>query len=159
MYTTSTYPADVRLFAPGMANISTWFTNRRAAAIGVVVCGSSIGSVIYPITIEKLIPQIGFGWTIRVVALIQLITLIVPLTVLKSRLPPRKMGPVIEPKAFSQKSYSLFTAAGFCMFWGLYGPYFYGTSYAQMINAPANLTPYILAITNVNPFCDPLNRC
>jgi len=155
MYTTLTDTSDARLFTPGVANTSTWFTNRRGAALGVVVCGSSIGSVIYPITLEKLLPQIGFGWTVRVVALIQLITLTIPLTVLKSRLPPRKMGPLIEPKAFSQKSYSLFTAAGFCMFWGLYGPYFYGTSYAQMINAPANLTPYVLAITNVELLCTP----
>jgi len=123
-----------------------------------VICGSSIGSVIYPITIEKLIPQIGFGWTIKVVALIQLSTLTIPLMVLKSRLPPGKLGPLIEPKAFLQKSYSLYTAAGFCMFWGLYGPYFYGSSYAQMINTPANLTPYILAITNVNFLCNHLDR-
>jgi nitrate/nitrite transporter NarK len=137
------------LFTPAVACTSTWFKRRRAVALGIVASGSSIGAVIYPIAIEKLIPQIGFGWTVRVVALIQLATLVISNIVMKSRLPPRKAGPLVEPKAFLQPSYTLFTIGSFLAFWGLYTPFFYSPSYAEKIHAPHNILPYILAMMNV----------
>src|SRR5271170_7333002 len=63
------------LFLPAATVVATWFTRRRAAAMGIVASGSSIGAVILPIALEKLIPLIGFGWSVRVIALIQLTTL------------------------------------------------------------------------------------
>ena len=76
---------------------------------------------------EKLIPQIGFAWAVRVVALIQIFTLTIPNILMQSRLPPRKAGPLVEPKAFLQPSYSLYTIGAFLAFWGLYTPFFYAT--------------------------------
>jgi predicted MFS family arabinose efflux permease len=144
-------PSDLRLFIPGVACISTWFKRRRAAALGIVASGSSVGAVIYPIAVEKLIPQIGFGWAVRTVALIQVVTLAISNIIMKSRLPPRKAGPLIEPKAFLQPSYTLYTIGAFLAFWGLYTPFFYSTSYAEKVKAPANITPYVLSMMNVHP--------
>jgi hypothetical protein len=138
-----------RLFLPGVAVVSTWFKRRRAAALGIVASGSSVGAVIYPITLEKLIPQIGFGWSVRVIALIMIVTLAVSNFTLKSRLPPRKAGPLVEPKAFLQPSYSWFTVGAFLAFWGLYTPFFYSTSYTQRIGAPENVSLYVLSMMNV----------
>lgn len=134
-----------------MACVSTWFKRRRAAALGLVASGSSVGAVIYPIAVEKLIPQIGFEWAVRVVALIQIFTLAIANIVMKSRLPPRKAGPLVEPKAFLQPSYTLYTIGAFLAFWGLYTPFFYATSYAAKVNAPANVAPYVLSMMNVSP--------
>lgn len=146
--------ANNRLFTPSVAVISTWFTRRRAAAMGIVASGSSVGAVVYPIVLQKLIPQIGFGWSVRIVALIQIVTLAISNLVMKSRLPPRKAGPLVEPKAFLQPSYTLYTIGAFLAFWGLYTPLFYSTSYAVKVNAPSNVEPYILPMMNVPPFWD-----
>jgi MFS family permease len=140
------------LFIPGVACVSTWFKRRRAAALGIVASGSSVGAVIMPITLEKLIPQIGFGWAVRVIALIQLFTLLIPNIFMQSRLPPRKAGPLVDMKAWKQPSYTLYTAGTFLAFWGLYTPFFYATSYATKVGAPKNLAPYILAMMNVPSF-------
>jgi len=102
-----------------------------------------------PITLEKLIPQVGFGWAVRVIALIQLFTLLIPNLFMKSRLPPRKAGPLVDPRAFLQPSYTLYTVGIFLAFWGLYTPFFYATSFATKVGAPENLAPYILAMMNV----------
>jgi hypothetical protein len=91
----------------------------------------------------------GFGWTVRVVALIQLVTLAIPNIVMRSRLPPRKAGPLIEPKAFLQPSYTLYTIGAFLIFWGVYTPIVYSALYAEKVNAPANISRYILSIMNV----------
>jgi len=146
--------ANNRLFTPAVAVISTWFKRRRAAAIGIVASGSSVGAVIYPIALEKLIPQIGFGWSVRTIALIQIVTLAISNIVMKSRLPPRKVGPLIEPKAFLQPSYTIYTIGAFLAFWGLYTPFFYSTLYAVKVNAPSNLEPYVLPMMNVSSLRD-----
>ena len=113
-----------------------------------------MGAVIYPIALEKLIPQIGFAWSVRAVALIMAATLAISNATLKSRLPPRKVGPLVEPKAFLQASYSLYTVGAFLAFWGLYTPFFYATSYTQKIGAPENVSLYVLSMMNVLSFCE-----
>jgi hypothetical protein len=105
--------------------------------------------VIYPITAAKLIPLIGFGWAVRTLALIQIVTLLTSIIVLRSRLPPRKAGPWIELGAFKQISYSLFAAVLFLAGWVNWTPFFYSTSYAESVNTPANLAPYVLPMMNV----------
>lgn len=145
----STVSDYISLFTPAVASVSTWFKLHRNAALGLVISGSSIGAVIYPIAVERLLPQIGFGWTVRVVALIQLVTLLIPTFVMKSRLPPRPSGPLVEPSAFRQASYTLYTIGLFFAFWGLYTPFFYAPSYLQRVGAPDNVTPYIISLMNV----------
>lgn len=140
-----------------MACVSTWFRRRRAAALGIVAAGSSVGAVIYPIALEKLIPQIGFGWSVRVVALIQLATLAIPVIVMKSHLPPRKIGALVDFRAFLQPSYTLYTIGTFLAFWGLYTPFFYAPAYAATVDTPSNLAPYVLSMMNVHPKADYVN--
>jgi hypothetical protein len=78
-----------------------------------------------------------------------IVTLAISIVTLKSRLPPRKAGPLVEPKAFLQPAYSLFTVGAFLAFWGLYTPFFYATSYTQKIGAPEIVSLYVLAMMNV----------
>ena len=148
--TSPEYRANVsRLFTPGVATVATWFKRHRATAIGIVASGSSVGAVILPIALERLIPCIGFAWAVRAVALIQLVTLAIAIITLRSRLPPRHSGPWVEPTAFKQKSYTLFIIGTFLAFWGIYTPFFYATSFVSRVSAPENVTTYILAIMNV----------
>ena len=139
------------IFIPGVACVSTWFKQWRAAALGIVASGSSVGAVILPIAAEKLIPKIGFPWALRVIALIQLVTISISIIVMRSRLPPRKAGPWVDPIAFKQISYSTFTIGTYLAFWGLYTPFFYAQSYAEKVNAPSNISPYVLSMMNVHP--------
>jgi MFS family permease len=56
------------LFYPAVNSVATWFSKRRALALGVVASGSSLGGVIFPIMVEWLVPQVGFGWAMRICA-------------------------------------------------------------------------------------------
>ena len=49
------------IFYPALGDVSTWFFKRRAFALGVMASGSSMGGVILPIMIERLLPRVGFG--------------------------------------------------------------------------------------------------
>lgn len=56
------------LFLPAVSVIPHWFKKRRAFAMGIGAAGSSVGGVVYPIAINKLIPMVGFPWSVRIAA-------------------------------------------------------------------------------------------
>ncbi|KAJ6490505.1 MFS general substrate transporter [Mycena vulgaris] len=107
------------IFGPTLA--IHWFKKRRSTAMGIVAAGSSLGGSIIPILVQKLIPQIGFQWTTRVLALLLLFTTGILNLSLKRRLPPVKTsGGISNWKVFEYKPFSLYTLAVFVCFFGLY---------------------------------------
>jgi MFS family permease len=57
------------IVAPMIAIVSKHFHKKRAAAIGMMIGGSSLGGVIWPVVVHELLqkPNIRFGWTMRIV--------------------------------------------------------------------------------------------
>lgn len=45
-------------YAPSGAVVARWFLRRRSTAIGIVICGSGIGGIIYPFMLEKLFQRL-----------------------------------------------------------------------------------------------------
>ncbi len=73
------------MFTACMSSVVTWFFRRRAAAIGIMVSGSSVGGVVLPIMLEKMIARVGLAWAIRAVALLFLFLLAIPCLTVRSR--------------------------------------------------------------------------
>ncbi|KAF5377407.1 hypothetical protein D9757_009694 [Collybiopsis confluens] len=48
-------------FFPAIALMSHWFKLRLPYAVGCVVSGSSLGGILYPIILGRLIPRVGFS--------------------------------------------------------------------------------------------------
>ena len=57
------------LFVPTVSLIPTYFSTYIGLAIGIASSGSSLGGVIYPIVLYRLISQVGFPWAVRSVHL------------------------------------------------------------------------------------------
>ncbi|KAL4886115.1 major facilitator superfamily domain-containing protein [Aspergillus karnatakaensis] len=112
--------------------------------------GGSIGAVIYPIVFHKLLPQVGFGWTTRIIAFIALACLLFSLSVMRMRLPPPKnTRPLLDLPAFKEPPFVLFSLALFFSFIGLYFPFFYLPTYlTASLNTPSNIAFYSIAIIN-----------
>jgi MFS family permease len=100
------------VFCPTLAVLSTYFTKKRSLAIGITASGSSTGGLIYPVIVQRLLPQIGFPWTVRILGFVMLGLQAIYLSFMKPRLPPRKSGPLVEWRAFKELSYTLFTIGG-----------------------------------------------
>ncbi|RYP57334.1 hypothetical protein DL769_009541 [Monosporascus sp. CRB-8-3] len=90
------------IFTPSLALISTYFQSKRGLAMGIATTGNSAGGMIYPLVVRQLIPQVGFAWTARVLAFINLACLATASAFMRPRLPPRKSGPIIELAAFRE---------------------------------------------------------
>ncbi len=113
------------LFCPSLAVLTTYFLKRRAIAVGIAACGTATGGVVFPLLAQHLLPTIGFAWTIRVIGFIMLGTMVLPLFLMRSRLPPRKTGPLIELAAFKELPYLLFAVGNSLCFLGLYFAIYY----------------------------------
>ena len=108
----------------------------------------SIGGVIYPIIIRKMFQSIGFGWAVRTMAFIMLVTIGIAISILRPRLPPRKSGPLIIWPALREPAYLLFILGLMLAFMAFFVPFFYAQTYALSIGTNENLAFYVLSIMN-----------
>ncbi|KAI7473584.1 MFS monocarboxylate transporter-like protein [Hortaea werneckii] len=118
-------------FCPAMSLASTYFFKKRSLVLGIGALGSCTGGVVFPILAQQLIPRIGFPWTVRIIGFIMLATNAVTIAFYRTRLPPRRSGPIVELSAFREPIYVLYCVAAFMFFWGLYFAFFYVGSYAR----------------------------
>ncbi|KAL8909104.1 MAG: hypothetical protein Q9207_000438 [Kuettlingeria erythrocarpa] len=121
------------LFCPILAILSTYFSSKRALAIGIGASGSATGGLVFPVIVQQLLPKIGFAWTVRVLGFVMLALQAVSLAFAKPRLPPRKSGPLVEWAAFRELPYTLFAIGMFLNFWALYFAFYYVGSYGRNI--------------------------
>ncbi|OJJ50115.1 hypothetical protein ASPZODRAFT_89959 [Penicilliopsis zonata CBS 506.65] len=145
--------ANGTVFAPSMACVGHYFHARRAAALGVTVSGSSLGGVLFPIAISRMLrnPSLGFAWTVRIMGFLILVLLSIACVAIKGRLPPRA-GKILLPRAFLHLPYTLITFSIFFMMWGMFTPFFYLPQYAQLHGMSSNLSSYVLSVLNAASF-------
>ncbi|OIW35691.1 putative MFS monocarboxylate transporter [Coniochaeta ligniaria NRRL 30616] len=88
---------------PPIGVVSRALPNHRGLALGIVIGGSSLGGVIWPIMLERLLDHssLGFGWVMRIVAFTMLPLLgIACVTILEA---PRSLSPS-DPSEPSESS-------------------------------------------------------
>lgn len=141
------------VFVPTFAVIAHWFKKRRATAYGIVATGSSLGGTIFPIVVDRLIPRVGYAWTMRILGFILILSLGFLNLVTRRRLPPiRVAGGVFNFKAFKYAPFSIYTAASFVSFLGLYTLLTYIELSATTAGIDPSFDVYFLAIANASSF-------
>ncbi|WZH47693.1 Peptide chain release factor 1 [Fusarium acuminatum] len=118
------------IFAPTIANISTYFTTKKTIAISAGACGAATGGMVFPLIAQQLLPKIGFRWTVRVMGLVVAVASMIIMIIAKTRLKARKAGPLVEWAAFKEPAYVLFAAAMFFTLWPTWISYNYARQYA-----------------------------
>lgn len=158
---------------PSLALVGQYIKRKRAFAMGIVLGGSSLGGIIWPIAINQLLqrPNIGFGWTMRIVGFIMIPLLVFSCVVCKS---PPAPPPVPteggscgktasqetsqevlsatrkeEMKAlFKKPALQLTCASMFFIYLAMFSPFFYTTSYATKMGFSTELSFYTVSIVN-----------
>ncbi|KAK6519228.1 hypothetical protein TWF281_003064 [Arthrobotrys megalospora] len=135
------------LFTPAVGCIGHYFNKKRAAAMGIVVAGSSLGGVILPIMLANLLERTTFGWTVRSIGFLFIGLLWITCVTVVERLPHRK-GTFFLPQAFRNPSYSLLVAGNFFILWGLFTPFFFIPTFALNLGMSHSMSIYLVSILN-----------
>ncbi|KAK3494070.1 major facilitator superfamily domain-containing protein [Neurospora crassa] len=150
------------LMFPAMAAVAQWFDKKRAAALGLAVSGSSVGGVVVPIALGRMLNggsagggglqereggHLGFGWSVRIIGFMMLPLLVFASLAIKPRLPPRTTDFFVV-KALKQKDFVMLVFAIFFLFLGMLTPLFFIPTYAVYRGINATLASYLLAIVN-----------
>ncbi|KAL1886298.1 hypothetical protein Plec18167_000227 [Paecilomyces lecythidis] len=161
------------IVTPMIAIISKHFNKKRAAAVGMVIAGSSLGGVIWPVVVHELLDSsnVGFGWTMRIVGFIMLPILGIsslsgrqpapksppapssassagsdPEPAVKEEQPPAK--PKLDLSVVKKPELQLSCAGFFIIYFGMFSPFFYTTAYAVDKGFSSNLSFYSISIIN-----------
>ncbi|KAH7374653.1 major facilitator superfamily domain-containing protein [Plectosphaerella cucumerina] len=132
------------------------FRRNRALAMGVVAGGSSAGGVCFPIMFSRLVPRLGFAWSVRLAALLFLVcyTLAVFLTrsTSQGRGPLRSARDILDFRGFKDPRYAVLAFAMVVGNLGLYVPYNFIEAFLRFYHPTASIGSYLLPLINGSSF-------
>ncbi|SPO05647.1 related to monocarboxylate transporter 2 [Cephalotrichum gorgonifer] len=139
------------VFQPSLSCAAGWFNKKRATAFGILFTGSSVGGIVIPLMVSRLIRSIGFPWAMRTGAFLLLALLIITnLTVrpFQPPIPQKKTTLAQLSKPLGEVQFQL-TMVGFFFFsFGFFVPINYITVQAIDEDMRPNLADAILPVLN-----------
>lgn len=148
------------LSIPSIAIVPMYFKKRRARAMGLATVGSGLGATLYPLMFQNLQPEIGFGWTMRVMGFMAFAMCSFALVIIRPRAALKK--PAWQQDGFSlrwfwdasalrEKTYLLYCVAIFFNNLSFFNPPYYLQSYAVLHGMAGHaLAAYLLPILNAS---------
>lgn len=137
-----------------MSTIHAWFDKNRGAAFGVLSTGSSIGGVIFPIMVSRLIKEVGFGWAMRTCGFLVLGLLIIANLTVKDLHPPQPQNTsraqMVKP--FREPEFVLLLLGFFFFTFGMYVPINYLPVQALQVGLKPSIVDYLVPILNAGSF-------
>ncbi|CAK4005403.1 transporter ESBP6 [Lecanosticta acicola] len=122
------------LFITATSVLPSYFSRKRALAMGISASGSSLGGIIYPIIFRYVQPTFGFGWAVRIIGFIALLTLSIPCLVIKPRAKPPgggRLRKIFDTRILKEAPFAMMNLATFFGFVGQYIPYFFIEQFAS----------------------------
>lgn len=138
------------IFQPCMSSLPSWFQRKRGTAYGIVSSGTSLGGVIFPIMVSRLIGTVGYAWSMRISGFLILVLLIIVNLTVKSRVPPhpQQMSRKTLVQPFREVPMILLFIGFFLITFGVFVPIDYIVSQARDEGMSNNLAQYLVALLN-----------
>lgn len=91
-----------------IAVIGHWFSARRGIATGLATTAGGFGGIIFPLLIERLMPQLGYIWTVCVLASIAAFSSFVGILLMSTRIPTSATSSrMFDMAGFTDPTFSL----------------------------------------------------
>ncbi|KAL4755340.1 hypothetical protein BDW72DRAFT_209200 [Aspergillus terricola var. indicus] len=137
------------LFNPAISVIGHWFNVRRGIATGIACTAGGLGGVAFPLIIMYAAPKIGFGWAIRIIAILSAVLLTFACLLMRTRLPrPSGKSAAIDFRALRDAKYASTTAAVFLVEFAVFVPITYISSYALHAGIDTTLSYALIPLLN-----------
>ena len=140
------------IFNPSVAVLGQYFNRRRSLATGISFLGGSAGGVFVPLMLEHLFPQIGYGWSIRVLGFIVLGLSIVTCICVQGRTTREDVDwreALPDIKSLRHLDFAACTAGVFLVEWGFFVPVIYLVGYARSQGLSSGYSNAIIAYMNI----------
>ncbi|KDR74762.1 hypothetical protein GALMADRAFT_157350 [Galerina marginata CBS 339.88] len=137
-------------FVPTVSIVVHHFNRKKVLATGIVMSGTSLGAVVFPIMINNLIGSIGFAKTVRASAYIVLGALVIGNSLMRTaynKTLTEKPRPDIK-SFFTDVPYLLSALGALISLFGFYFPLIYLQLYAVKHGIDENLAFYSIASLN-----------
>ncbi|KAJ4045800.1 hypothetical protein NW761_007818 [Fusarium oxysporum] len=138
------------IFQPALSTIHGWFDSKRGAAFGILSTGSSLGGVIFPIMVSRLIAKVGYGWSMRICAFMILGLLIIANLTVKSFHPPRpqRVSGTQLLRPFREPEFIFVILGFFCIDFGIFVPINFLPLQGLEAGVAPHLVEYLIPILN-----------
>ncbi|CAJ2511204.1 Uu.00g068290.m01.CDS01 [Anthostomella pinea] len=139
------------VFTASFVCVGQWFVRRRGLAIGVSSTGSSLGGVVFPVFLDRLMASVGFAGALRYTALLIGVCLALSCFMVRARQPRRKWDPEakwFDMTLFGQKQFAFYAVGSFFVMFGLWAPFDFISSMAANAGFSPNLAFYLISIIN-----------
>ncbi|KAM6537994.1 hypothetical protein FALCPG4_003885 [Fusarium falciforme] len=142
------------IFQPALSTIHAWFDKNRGAAFGILSTGSSMGGVIFPIMVSRMIREVGFGWAMRTCGFLILGLLIIANLTIKALHPPhpQNMSKAQMVKPLREPEFVLVILGFFFFTFGMYVPINYLPVQALEVGLKPSIVDYLVPILNAASF-------
>lgn len=104
------------VFFTAMVCVGQWFTRRRGLATGIASCGGSLGGVIFPFFLSRVMESVEFKGAVRYTALFIGILLVLSWTMLRARLPRKKwnrQAKWFDMSLFKRREFACYTLGSY----------------------------------------------
>lgn len=150
------YPPSITLVA------SIFSPRRRGLAVSLATCGTSIGGIVFPIALDRLLPALGFAWATRVLGFMTLAGFILGLALLLPRVSstrPSLSGKekesggsrplLLELGALGEPVFAAMCLGVFFLWIAYWVPFFLIPTYAEFgLGTSSTLAFYLLVAAN-----------
>lgn len=93
----------------------------------------------------------GFGNTMRYIAVVTAMFAITINVVTRLRIPPRRSGPIVDWKAFTEIPFLTFSIGFFLIYWASYFAFYYVSSSLALCIASANESDRLTLMVMLSP--------
>ncbi len=138
------------LYFPLLGPAPEYFTRHRATAIGLILSGGGVGSLVLATAVRALLSAVGGRWTLRVIAAIDLaVGLPVAWAVPGSRFPATaRRRTHVSAALLATPAFGLSVAAAFCQSASAQPPLTFIPSYSVALGLSAGTGATLLAVAN-----------
>ncbi|RDW82508.1 MFS monocarboxylate transporter-2 [Coleophoma cylindrospora] len=136
------------LTTSSLAVVAHWFEAKRGMASGIAFVGSSVGGIVFPLTLSPMLEKLSWAWAMRIIALVVGVLVVIGNLCIRGRLPPRKNGGAIDLKCFRDMRFTWATVGISCFEFALFGALGLIPTYTIMQGFSVQTSFNIIAILN-----------
>ncbi|TXT11076.1 hypothetical protein VHUM_01827 [Vanrija humicola] len=139
--------AGAFVYSPSTAIAGHWFTTRRSTAMGVILAGTGLAGVLYPIVLARLFARFSFRDSMLIVAGINAVLMAPSWVWMKARLPRKTPPPWADLlKPWREPPYACLGAGAALVMLNWFTPYFQAPLYTSASALAPKYTTYAVTL-------------